>query len=55
MVLESTGGCCEAIVDGLESRGGSCEAICMHFRSNIEVFESAGGIREVAVTPFAYS
>ena len=26
MVLESLGGCCEAMIDGLESPGGCCEA-----------------------------
>ena len=40
MVLETSGGCCESIIDGSESPGGCCEAICTLLQRNIDGFGS---------------
>ena len=52
MLLESPGGLCEAIMDGLESTRCCCEAICIPFHGNIDVFKSPGCIQEAGVTLF---
>ena len=38
MVLESTGGCCESIINVLESPEGCCEDICTFCLGNINGF-----------------
>ena len=46
MVLESPGGCCETIRDGLEPPGNCCETIRTLFQWNIDGLEFPGGCRE---------
>ena len=48
MVLETSGGCCESIIDGFESRGGCCEAICALYKYIFMVLN----FQEPAVKPF---
>ena len=38
MVLESAGGCCESIINGLESPESCCEDICTFCLGNINGF-----------------
>ena len=40
VVLETLGGCCESIIDGLESPGVCCEAICILLQRSIDGFGS---------------
>ena len=49
MVLESAGGCCESISDGLESPRSCCEAICTLLQLNIDGLESPGSCREAMI------
>ena len=46
MVFETSGRCCESIINSLESRGGCCEAIYTLLTRNLDGFEFPGGCCE---------
>ena len=49
MILETSGGCCESIIDGLEFRGGCCEANCIRLQRNFNGFGSFRRLRESSI------